>query len=116
MRTTLRGRPIGLKAWMSKDQMKAHLTRIRQQWLAEGFSESEVTDAILSKCHPLLVGYYWARFPEASERLAEALKELGYPVGKNPRQTRQARSEKPQARKKAVATGSFALQFEEFLS
>lgn len=110
---TLKGRPIGLKAFMSKEQMKKHLIKIREEWLAEGFSENEVTNAILSKAHPLLVGYYWARFPEASERLAEALRELGYPVGKRPKQA----VSKPPATKyrKAAVDGSLALQFEELM-
>lgn len=112
---SLRGRPIGLKAFMSKEQMKKHLIKLREEWLAEGFSENEVTNAILSKVHPLLVGYYWARFPESSERLAEVLRELGYPVGKQPKQV--ATSKPPAAKlKRAAVDGSLALQFEEVIS
>lgn len=110
---SLKGRPIGLKAFMSKEQMKKHLIKVREEWLAEGFSENEVTNAILSKVHPLLVGYYWARFPESSERLAEVLRELGYPVGKRPKQA----APKPPTSKlrKTAVDGSLALQFKDVM-
>lgn len=109
----LHGRPIGLKAWMSKEQMKEHLIKIRTKWLSEGFGESEVTNAILSKCHPLLAGYYWARYPDASERLAQALQELGYPAGKKPQ--KQSKKTAAAGSGKSAVAGNLALQFDEFL-
>ncbi|MEW6769951.1 MAG: hypothetical protein AB1330_00975 [Bacillota bacterium] len=110
----LKGRPIGLKAFMSKEQMKKHLIKVREEWLAEGFSEAEVTNAVLSKCHPLLVGYYWARFPESSERLAEALRELGYSASKRPQRVATSKLPKTRPGKKAL-NGSLAMQFKEVM-
>lgn len=114
MPPALRGRSIGLKATMSKEQMKAHLIWIRKVWMAEGFSEEEVTSAILAKVHPLLNGYYWTRFPESSKRLAEVLQELGYPVGVKPKPPA-GRRPRPKA-EVAVANRSYADQFQSLLA
>ena len=77
---SLRGRPIGLKANMTKEEMKFHLLKIKQQWKEEGFSEEEVNNAIISKCKPLVYGFYWHRFPYASQTLEEVLNELGLEI------------------------------------
>jgi len=76
----LKGRPIGLKAYMSKEQMKKHLLKIKEEWQKEGFSESEVINAIYIKCKPLglVSNFYWKRYPEAAENLRQAWKELGW--------------------------------------
>ena len=81
----LSGRPIGLKAYMNEEEMKNHLISVKKDWLEEGFSEDEVDNAILSKCHPLIIGYYWHRYKSSSERLAKVLKELGYSVEFTPK-------------------------------
>ena len=77
---SLRGRSIGLKASMSEAEMEKHLVETRKQWLSEGHLESEVINAILSKTRPLICGYYWARYPDASLRLSEVMKKLNYSV------------------------------------
>ena len=70
---TLRGRPIGLTANMSTDQMYFQLCRNFSSWLQEGFTEEEIIAAIISKARPLINGYYWKRYPEARERCRKAL-------------------------------------------
>jgi hypothetical protein len=76
---SLKGVPIGLKANMSKEQMRLHLQVIRKQWIESGY---EFVDyAIQSKCRPLIIGFYWNRFPEASKRLSEVLQELQIDAG-----------------------------------
>lgn len=80
MTTTLKGRPIGLKASMSKEEMKNHLLTKLRNWKQEGFSEEEVKQAIYTKCKPLGLtsNFYWRKHPEASQRLKEVFKELGW--------------------------------------
>jgi len=75
---TLKGRPIGLKASMTKEEMKNHLIVKKQEWLEEGFTEEEVLEAIWVKCKPLglVSNFYWNRYPESSERLRLAFEEL----------------------------------------
>jgi len=77
---TLKGRPIGLKAYMSVEQMKKHLLKIKEEWEKEGFTENEVINAIYVKCKPLglVSNFYWKRYPEAAENLRQAWKELGW--------------------------------------
>ncbi len=74
----LKGRPIGLHANMSVEEMQNHLIKIKQLWLAEGYSKEEVDNAILSKCRPLLIGFYWRNYPESCRKLSEALQNLNY--------------------------------------
>jgi TPP-dependent trihydroxycyclohexane-1,2-dione (THcHDO) dehydratase len=76
----LRGRSIGLKASMNDAEMEKHLSEIRSNWEAEGHSKQDVINAILAKARPLIIGFYWARFPDSSERLSRVMKKLGYPV------------------------------------
>lgn len=73
---TLRGRAIGLKAIMTKEQMLEHLRKIAKEWEAEGFSKNEVFQAITSKIRPLAYGFYWYRNPEAQINVREAYKEF----------------------------------------
>ena len=75
---TLKGRPIGLKASMTKEEMKNHLIAKKQEWLEEGFTEEEVLEAIWVKCKPLglVSNFYWNRYPESSDRLRLAFEEL----------------------------------------
>ncbi|RLG16040.1 hypothetical protein DRN69_01885 [Candidatus Pacearchaeota archaeon] len=75
---SLKGRPIGLKISMSKEEMKNHLITKKQEWLKEGFTEEEVLEAIWVKCKPLglVSNFYWNRYPESSERLRLAFEEL----------------------------------------
>ena len=77
---SLKGRPIGLKASMSKEEMKNHLLKIKQLWSREGFSEEEVMAAIINKCKPLGLSssFYWNRYPDACQRLRETFEELGW--------------------------------------
>jgi len=75
----LKGRPIGLSIYMSTEQMKEHLQRIKEEWEKE-YDEEEVRDAIIAKCRPLVMGFYWHRYPDACERLAKVLEELGYNI------------------------------------
>ncbi len=77
---TLKGRPIGLKAHMSVEQMKRHLLKIKQEWQKEGFTENEVINAIYVKCKPLglVSNFYWKKYPEAAKNLRQAWKELGW--------------------------------------
>ena len=77
---TLKGRPIGLKAYMSVEQMKKHLLKIKKEWQKEGFAENEVINAIYTKCKPLglVSNFYWKRYPGAAENLRQAWKELGW--------------------------------------
>ncbi|MCD6124316.1 hypothetical protein J7J62_03995 [bacterium] len=77
---TLKGRPIGLKAYMTKDQMKRHLLKIKEKWEKEGFTKNQVINAIYTKCKPLglVSNFYWKRYPEAAENLRQAWKELGW--------------------------------------
>jgi len=79
-RKSLKGRPIGLKASMSKEEMKNHLLKIKQLWSREGFSEEEVMTAIINKCKPLGLSssFYWNRYPDACQRLRETFEELGW--------------------------------------
>ena len=78
----LKGRPIGLKASMSKEEMKNHLLKKLKEWMEEGFSEEEVKQAIYNKCKPLGLtsSFYWSRYPAACQRLREAWKELNWDV------------------------------------
>ena len=82
MKKTLKGRPIGLKASMSKEEMKNHLLKKLKEWVEEGFSEEEVKQAIYNKCKPLglVSNFYWNRYPEASQRLREVWEELNWDV------------------------------------
>ena len=77
---TLKGRPIGLKASMTKEEMKNHLLSKLKEWQEEGFTEEEVKQAIYTKCKPLGLtsNFYWSRYPEASQRLREVFEELGW--------------------------------------
>lgn len=104
----LKGRPIGLHASMNKEAMKKHLERVSQEWQAEGFSESEVRNAILAKCHPLIVGFYWHRYPQASKTLAEVLRELGYPADYTPKRA----SSQPKVKPQVKPTSNLMEQFE----
>ena len=78
MEKTLKRRPIGLKASMTKEEMKNHLLNKLKEWQEEGFSEEEVKQAIYTKCKPLGLtsNFYWSRYPEASQRLREVWEEL----------------------------------------
>jgi len=73
---TLKGRPIGLNARMSEDQMLQQLEHNRQTWQREGFSQEEIISAIMAKARPLINGYYWARYPDAQERCRRALERF----------------------------------------
>ena len=77
---SLKGRPIGLRASMSKEEMKSHLLKIKLLWSREGFSEEEVMTAIINKCKPLGLSssFYWNRYPDACQRLRETFEELGW--------------------------------------
>ena len=78
----LKGRPIGLKSYMSKEEMKNHLVSKLQEWQKEGLSEAEVKEAIYKKCKPLGLtsNFYWSRYPESAERLRQAWQELDWKV------------------------------------
>ena len=78
----LKGRPIGLKANMTKEEMKNHLLSKLQEWQKEGLSEIEVKNAIYSKCKPLGLtsNFYWSRYPESAERLRQAWDELNWGI------------------------------------
>ncbi|HDN86125.1 MAG TPA: hypothetical protein ENG49_02755 [Candidatus Omnitrophica bacterium] len=82
---SLKGRPIGLRASMSKEEMKSHLLKIKLLWSREGFSEEEVMTAIINKCKPLGLSssFYWNRYPDACQRLRETFEELGWEYEKN---------------------------------
>jgi len=82
---SLKGRSIGLKANMSKEEMKNHLLSKLKEWQEEGFSEEEVMQAIISKCKPLGLtsNFYWNRYPKASQRLREVFEELGWEYEKS---------------------------------
>jgi len=79
---TLKGRPIGLKASMTKEEMKNHLLNKLKEWMEEGFTEEEVKQAIYNKCKPLGLtsNFYWSRYPEASQRLREVWEELNWNI------------------------------------
>ena len=73
---TLKGRPIGLNAKMTQEQMFNQLERNAQLWQQEGFSKEEITAAMIAKARPLINGYYWARYPDAQERCRQALEKF----------------------------------------
>ena len=77
---TLQGRPIGLKAKMTGLEMQGHLIQKIKEWTQEGFSKPEIDNAIITKCKPLIFGYYWHRSPEASNILEGVLKDLGLEI------------------------------------
>ena len=80
---TLKGRPIGLNARMSEDQMLQQLEHNRQTWQHEGFSQEEIISALIAKARPLINGYYWARYPDAQERCRRALERFLKTYGLN---------------------------------
>lgn len=73
---TLKGRPIGLKAYMTKEEMIKKLKENVEQWRKEGFSDNEIYNALVKKVRPLIYGFYWARYPEAVTTLKEAWAEF----------------------------------------
>ncbi|RLI96269.1 MAG: hypothetical protein DRP00_05550 [Candidatus Aenigmatarchaeota archaeon] len=89
----LKGLPIGLKAWMDKDEMREVLERDLREWRKLA-TEAEVREAIYRKTLPLLNGYYWKRYPEARETLRQVLVEMK--IGKGEQTLRK----KKQSRKK----------------
>jgi len=80
---TLKGRPIGLNASMSLDQMLSQLRRNFETWRKEGFKNEEIIAALIAKARPLINGYYWKRYPEARERCKKALELFLNEHGKN---------------------------------
>lgn len=78
----LRGRPIGLKANMTKEEMKNHLIKKLEEWQKEGYTKEEVKQAIYSKCKPLGLtsNFYWAKYPGSAERLRQAWRELNWNI------------------------------------
>ena len=80
---TLKGRPIGLTARMSYEQMLNQLRRNVENWKREGFSNQEILGALIAKARPLINGYYWARYPEAREKCKRALEVILKENGQN---------------------------------
>ena len=80
----LKGIPIGLKAYMDHKEMKTHLINKIEEWQKKGFSDNEVKQAIITKCRPLVYGYYWHRYPDASQTLHKVLIELNIPIETKP--------------------------------
>jgi len=104
----LKGVPIGLKAYMDQKEMKDHLVNKMKEWQKQGFSDNEVKQAIITKCRPLVYGYYWHRYPDASQTLHKVLMELNMPIEtKLPKKTKTSANRKRKSRK----TNNFIEQF-----
>jgi len=104
----LKGVPIGLKAYMDHKEMKEHLMNKIKTWEKKGFSHNEVKQAIITKCRPLVYGYYWHRYPDASQTLHKVLMELNIPIEtKLPKEPKISANKKRKSRK----TGDFIEQF-----
>ncbi len=78
----LKGEPIGLKVYMNKKEMKEQLQKKIKEWENIGISASEIAQAIISKCKPLIYGYYWSKYPESCKRLAGILNEMKFSIKK----------------------------------
>ena len=99
----LNGRKIGLSHYMSVEEMKQHLEKVREEWVAEGYADAEVKEAIFSKCKPLglVSNFYWSRYPDAADRLRQAWDLLHWTVAEQVKKHRVTKA-KPRTQQKVV--------------